>query len=176
MPAFPGPDPYAPLKDLPSFDLTSEDVTEGEQLAEAQRAPANISPQLSWSGAPEGTQSYAVTCYDPDAPTVSGFWHWAVFNLPASLTELPTGFVSDLGNLPEGAVALRNDSGNREFFGAAPPAGHAPHRYIFAVHAVDTDALEIDPDASPTVLGFNLHFHAIGRALLTGWWENTDEA
>ncbi|NLF89938.1 MAG: YbhB/YbcL family Raf kinase inhibitor-like protein [Corynebacterium marinum] len=169
---FPGPDPYAPLKDLPSFPLTSRDLHSGGECAEEQCAPANVSPHLAWSDLPEGTKSLAVTCLDPDAPTGSGYWHWAAFNIPVSVDELPTGAGSreDLGI--EGVVSLVNDAGMRTYYGANPPAGHAPHRYLFAVHAVDVEKLDIDPDSSPTVLGFNLHFHALGRAILWGWYEN----
>ena len=168
---FPGPDPYAPLRDVPSFVLSSTDVVEGDELQEKLRAPESVSPQLAWSGLPEGTKSLVVTCFDPDAPTASGFWHWAAFNIPVEVSELPTnaGAAEDLGI--DGVISLRNDSGERTYFGANPPAGHAPHRYLYAVHAVDVEKLDIDPDASPSVLGFNLHFHALGRAILWGWYE-----
>ncbi|WP_297005917.1 YbhB/YbcL family Raf kinase inhibitor-like protein [uncultured Corynebacterium sp.] len=169
---FPGPDPYRPLTDLPTFTLTSEDLTTGGRLADAQLGGNDISPQLSWSGAPEDTETYAVTCYDPDAPTGSGYWHWAVFNIPASVTSLPTGAGDDeLVGLPEGAVALRGDSGRRGFYGAEPPAGHGPHRYIYAVHAVP-ERLDIPDRSTPAILGFNLNFRATARALLWGWAEN----
>ncbi|WP_276206452.1 YbhB/YbcL family Raf kinase inhibitor-like protein [Corynebacterium striatum] len=90
---FPGPDPYAALADVPSFDITSEDIVDGERLADSLAGDNATSPQLSWSGAPEGTKTYAVTCFDPDAPTASGFWHWSAFNIPADVTELPAGAV-----------------------------------------------------------------------------------
>ncbi|WP_334138642.1 YbhB/YbcL family Raf kinase inhibitor-like protein [Corynebacterium variabile] len=169
---FPGPDPYGPLTDLPTFTVTSEDFTDGGRLAEGQLGGHDISPQLSWSGAPEGTETYAVTCYDPDAPTGAGYWHWAVFNIPASVTSLVAGAGDDeLVGLPEGAVALRGDSDRRGFYGAEPPAGHGPHRYIFAVHAVPR-RLDIPDRSTPTILGFNLNFNASARALLWGWAEN----
>ncbi|AIG64118.1 phospholipid-binding protein [Corynebacterium atypicum] len=169
---FPGPDPYAPLVDVPSFPLTSADIEQGQKLDEAQTSAANVSPELSWSELPEGTKSLAVTCFDPDTPTAAGFWHWAAFNIPADVTGLARGAGEreDLGI--EGAVALRNDGGTRAYVGAAPPAGHGPHRYLFAVHAVDTEKLDIDPDATATVLGFNLNFHSLGRAIVWGWFEN----
>ena len=115
----------------------------------------------------------AVTCFDPDAPTASGFWHWAAFNIPADVAELPTnaGAAENLGI--DGVTSLTNDSGERTHFGAQPPEGHGPHRYLYAVHAVDTEELDIPADATPTVLGFNLHFHAIGRAILWGWQRKT---
>ncbi|MBV7295453.1 YbhB/YbcL family Raf kinase inhibitor-like protein [Corynebacterium sp. TAE3-ERU12] len=172
---FPGPDPYAPLKDLPSFTLTSPDITDGEPIPEANRAPSNVSPELNWSNLPEGTKSLAVTCFDPDAPTAAGFWHWAVFNIPATAT----GLERDAGQensttLPKGAIQLAGDSGIRGHYGANPPANHAPHRYMYAVHAVDVDTLDVPADATPTVLGFNLYFHSIGRAIITPWWETTE--
>lgn len=171
-PRFPGPDPYAPLKDLPSFSLSSTDIRDGEQLAEEQTGAKSISPQLSWSDLPEGTKSLAVTCFDPDAPTASGFWHWATFNIPVDVTELPNGAgKEDLEGVP-GATTLVGDSGQRGFYGAEPPAGHGPHRYLFAVHAVDVEKLDVPADATPTVLGFNLYFHALGRAIVWGWYEN----
>ena len=169
---FPGPDPYAPLAQVPSFSLTSTDLKDGAEIAEEIRAPRSNSPQLAWSGLPEGTKSLAVTCFDPDAPTASGFWHWAAFNIPANMQELPTGAgaAEDLGIA--GVISLRNDSGERTYYGPNPPAGHAPHRYLYAVHAVDTEKLDIDPDSSPAVLGFNLYFHSLGRAVVWGWYEN----
>ena len=88
---FPGPDPYAPLADVPSFELTSKDIVDGERLADTLAGDDATSPQLAWSGAPEGTKTFAVTCFDPDAPTASGFWHWSAFNIPADVTELPAG-------------------------------------------------------------------------------------
>lgn len=169
---FPGPDPYAPLGDVPSFPLTSTDLGNGDKLKEPQLGGNNVSPQLSWSDLPEGTKSLAVTCFDPDAPTASGYWHWAAFNIPVSVTELPTGAGDEtLGGI-DGVVSLKGDSGLRGYYGAQPPEGHGPHRYLFAVHAVDVEKLDIDPDSTPTVLGFNLYFHTLGRSVLWGWYEN----
>ncbi|SDL72104.1 hypothetical protein SAMN04488535_0551 [Corynebacterium mycetoides] len=170
-PRFPGPDPYAPLKQLPAFTLTSTDIVDGERLADTLAGDNAVSPQLAWEGLPEGTKSLAVTCFDPDAPTASGFWHWSVFNIPVDVTELPSGAGSteDLG---VGAVTLAGDSGQKTYYGANPPAGHGPHRYLFAVHAVDVEQLPADEIANPTQLGFNLYFHSIGRAILWGWYEN----
>src|SRR5215204_1111574 len=165
--------PYELLPQLPTFTLTSESVTDGQPLANDQvsgimgAGGSDISPQLSWSGFPEGTRSFAVTVYDPDAPTASGFWHWAVANLPASVTGLPGGAGDkDAPQLPEGAIQLRNDGGFAGYVGAAPPSGHGPHRYFVVVHAVDTDTLDVTADTTPAVLGFNLFFHTLARATL----------
>ncbi len=171
-------DPYDHLPQVPGFTVTSADVSDGEVLplhcvsGVMGAGGQDRSPQLSWSGFPEGTRSFAVTVYDPDAPTASGFWHWAVANIPASVTELP----GDAGNkdapqLPAGAVQLRNDGGFAGFVGAAPPAGHGAHRYFVVVHAVDTEALDVTPDTTPAVLGFNLFFHTLARATLIATYE-----
>lgn len=170
------PDPYAELPKLPTFTVTSTSLTDGGPLANAQvsgimgAGGQDLSPQLSWSGFPEQTRSFAVTVYDPDAPTLSGFWHWAVANLPATVTELPEG-AGDGSMLPGDALTLANDAGLRRYVGAAPPAGHGPHRYYVAVHAVDVEKLELPDDASPAYLGFNLFMHAIARAVIHGTYE-----
>ena len=142
-----------------ALKLTSTDVTDGSTLPDAQvYAKGNTSPQLSWSGAPDGTKSFAVTMYDPDAPTGSGFWHWTVANIPASVTSLPSGAGSGKGGLPQGAVQGRTDFGKAGFGGAAPPPGPA-HRYIITVFAVDIDRLEVTDQDSGAVYGFQLQFH-----------------
>ena len=127
-------------------------------------------PAVEWSGFPDGTRSFAVTVYDPDAPTASGVWHWAVANLPADVTELPAD-AGDGRELPGGAVTLVNDAGMRRYIGAAPPPGHGPHRYYIAVHAVGVDKLDLAEDASPAFLGFNLFQHAIARAVIHATYE-----
>ena len=158
---------------VPEFEVTSKDFAGGGVLPDAQvYAAGNLSPQLSWSGAPAGTRSYAVTCFDPDAPTGSGFWHWSVFDIPADVTELPTGAGSgDFTGLPGSAVHVRNDYGTRDFGGAAPPAGDGPHRYVFTVYAVDQEKLGPDADTSPAAVGFNLRFHTLGRAQVIAEYE-----
>lgn len=167
--------PYDELPPVARFELRSADIADGETLARPQVSGVfgaggeDVSPQLSWSGAPEGTRSYAVTVYDPDAPTASGFWHWAAFNIPAETSELPSG--ASRGGLPAGAVELRNDGGTVGYIGAAPPAGHGPHHYYVVVHAVDVPALEIPADASSALLGFNLFMHTLARATLVPVYE-----
>ena len=168
--------PYDFLPELPSFTLTSADVTEGQPLKNAQvsgimgAGGEDISPQLSWSGFPEETRSFAVTVFDPDAPTASGFWHWAVANLPATVTDLPAG-VGDGSMLPGDALTLCNDAGMRRYVGAAPPAGHGYHRYFVVVHALSVERLDLTEDASPAYLGFNLFMKALARAVIHGTYE-----
>lgn len=154
-----------------TFTLTSNDITDGGVLPDAQvKALGDKSPHLAWSGAPEGTKSYAITCYDPDAPTGSGFWHWTAANIPADVTELATG--ASPKAMPAGSVEGRTDYGTAGFGGAAPPPGHGPHRYIFTVFAVDVEKLDVTPDNSGAVFGFNLHFHTLAKAAITATYEN----
>ena len=163
------PDPYSLLPATASFEVTSTDVTDGQPLKDDQVAEfGNTSPQLSWSGAPEGTKSYTVTCFDPDAPTPSGFWHWALVDLPAEVTTLDTGAGQEGAVLPGNAFMLKNDGGGIGFMGAAPPAGDQVHRYYFVVHAVTEETLGIDASASNAVMSFNLAFKTAGRAILVG--------
>jgi Raf kinase inhibitor-like YbhB/YbcL family protein len=170
--------PYEFLPKLPTFTLTSQSVTDGKPLANDQvsgimgAGGSDVSPQLSWSGFPEETRSFGVTMYDPDAPTASGFWHWAVANLPATVTDLPAGVGDGSGSgFPGDAITLANDAGLKRFIGAAPPPGHGVHRYFIAVHAVKVEKLELDGDASPAYLGFNLFMNAIARAVIHGTYE-----
>ncbi len=170
-----GNDPFARLPEAATFTVTSTTLADGavlppEQMSGIAGVPGgkDISPQLSWSGAPEGTKSYAVTVYDPDAPTGSGFWHWAVADIPATVTELPEGAGDDTGSgLPEGAYQLPNDARVARFMGAAPPAGHGPHRYVFVVHALDVEHIGVPAEATPAYLGFTIAGHILGRAVLT---------
>ncbi|MCQ9367804.1 YbhB/YbcL family Raf kinase inhibitor-like protein [Brevibacterium sp. 50QC2O2] len=170
--------PFARLNDVPRFTVTSTDVAEGAPLALAQASGSmgisggrDESPQLSWTDFPEETKAFAVTCYDPDAPTGSGFWHWVVADIPGTVTELPTNAGNPAADLlPAGVSVFRNDAGEPRFVGAAPPAGHGPHRYFFIVHAL-SEPLNLPEDSSPAFVGFNIFFKSIGRA----WLETTFE-
>ena len=135
-------------------------------------AGGNTSPHLAWSGVPEGTQSFAVTCYDPDAPTGSGFWHWLVLNLPADITELALGAGNSDDRLPEGALQTRTDFGAPGYGGPCPPQGDHPHRYLFTVFAVGEAQLPVDADTMPAVVGFMLNFNTIEKATLMGLYKH----
>ncbi|GLY16806.1 YbhB/YbcL family Raf kinase inhibitor-like protein [Kineosporia rhizophila] len=167
--------PFDRLPQVPAFELSSSAVVEGQPLAPAQMSGAfgipggqDISPDLTWSGAPEGTRSYAVTMYDPDAPTMSGFWHWAVANIPASVTTLPAG-----ADLPAGAVHLPNDARMPQYIGAAPPAGHGPHRYFITVHALDVEDIGVPAEGTPAFLGFTIAGHILARATIVATAETS---
>jgi len=153
------------------FTLRSNDLTDGGTLPHAQvynsfgHSGDNISPHLQWSGAPEGTQSFVITCYDPDAPTGSGWWHWVVSNIPPTTTEIPTG-ASLTPAMSPGCIESRTDYGTPGYGGAAPPPG-APHRYIFTVYALKIPRIDITADTSAAVVGFNCHFNSLAKATLT---------
>ncbi len=131
----------------------------------------NISPALSWKNAPEGTKSFALTVYDPDAPTGSGWWHWQVINIPAAVNKL----VKNAGNpeknlMPKGAVQIVTDYGVEGFGGACPPKGDAPHRYIFTVYALKTEKLDLGSDTPSAIVGYNLNANAIAKASIMSYF------
>jgi Raf kinase inhibitor-like YbhB/YbcL family protein len=168
-----GCDPYGRLAPVPAFTLTSTDVAQGEQLPTPQMSGMfgaggeDRSPQLAWSDFPEETRSFVVTMFDPDAPLPSGFWHWAVVDIPASITELPAGAGAAGGaTLPAGSFQLPNDARLSQYIGAAPPPSDPPHRYYIAVTAVDVDSLDLDKEATPALLYATLSGHTLARALL----------
>lgn len=135
-------------------------------------AGGNKSPHLSWSGAPDGTKSFALSCFDPDAPTGSGFWHWVMVNIPANVSELAL----DAGNaaaglLPPGALQTRTDFGVPGYGGPCPPEGDHPHRYLFTLFAVGIEQLPVEADTMPAVVGFMLNFNTVEKATLMGLYK-----
>ena len=157
------------FSEVPQFTLESADMSGGGSLGAGQynnrAGGANASPQLSWSGFPPETKSFAVTVFDPDAAS-PGFWHWVVFNLPASVTSLDAGAGAVGTRLPGGATTLSNDAGQRGYYGAGPPRGTGPHRYQFIVHAVDVAGLDVGPDATPDELAVALVPHTLALGVL----------
>ena len=166
-----------PLRPAPGGAVVPRDerLLRGRRPAGAQARPQRRQrlPQLSWSGAPEDTRGYAVTCFDPDAPTPSGWWHWTILGIPAEVTELPENAGEAGGaNLPTGAFHVVNDGGDKAYGGAAPPPGDRPHRYFFVVHALDTDDMGIDDSVTPTAASFNTVMHTVARAQVTARFQN----
>ena len=170
--------PYSFLPSVPTFQLNSNDINDGESMSLAQASGImgaggdDISPHLSWSDPPSETKSFVVTCFDPDAPTGSGFWHWIVYDIPPTIRELSEGSGTTCHNaLPEGAKHLKNDAGLFGYVGAAPPSKHGPHRYIFVVHALSIETMPIDKDSSAAVCGFNMFGRTLGRGMITAIYE-----
>ena len=159
------------------FRLTSTDIRAGTRIGNTyvfngmDCTGNNVSPELHWQGAPAGTKSYALTLYDPDAPTGSGWWHWVVYNIPASSSRLPTG-AGDSGKnlLPSGTVQSNGDKGSPGYQGPCPSKGDKPHRYVFTVYALNTDRLDLPTAATAAYVGFNVHGHQLGKATLTAMY------
>jgi Raf kinase inhibitor-like YbhB/YbcL family protein len=158
-----------------SLTLTSASFSDGDYLGPDHVlsepfgfgcAGGNVSPELSWADPPLATRSFAVTCFDPDAPTGSGFWHWVIVNIPPDVTSLAAG--ASRGGLPVGALETRTDFGQAGYGGPCPPEGDHPHRYLFTVHAVSLEALPVETDTSAAVVGFYLHFNTLEKASLMG--------
>ena len=159
---------------MTTFKLSSPDIANGASIAPVFEfdgfgcSGQNRSPVLQWRGAPEGTRSFAVTVYDPDAPTGSGWWHWFVVDLPADTAQLAAHAGAQGGaGLPAPARHIRNDYGAHAWGGMCPPPGDKPHRYIFTVVALDVDRLDIPDDASAALAGFMVHAHTLGQATFT---------
>jgi Raf kinase inhibitor-like YbhB/YbcL family protein len=136
------------------------------RFAEPGVGGTNISPGLAWSGAPEGTQSYAITCFDPDAPTGSGWWHWVVTDIPAEVTSLTEG-----AELPTGSRSWVNDFGYPGWGGPWPPPGPA-HHYVFTVFAVGVDRLDVPDEATSAVARLTLSFNVLGTSAFTAVFRN----
>lgn len=168
--------PPNPLDHLPTppaeLQVTSEDFTDGQPLPEsAGFGFGNTSPQLSWSGAPEGTQSYLLVCHDPDAPVLGGFHHWAVAGIPADVTSLDAGAGAFGAPIGEGAITLENDYGTKDWGGAAPPEGDPAHRYVFTVWALDTVPTGLEPSTSVAKAQFTTLGNVLARGSLTGTYQ-----
>jgi len=151
-----------------SLTLSSNDIAQGEFMAKSQEyngfgcSGGDLSPHLKWSNAPQGTKSFAITAYDPDAPTGSGWWHWQVVNIPKNVTEIATGVGSTKNDIaPKGSMQIKNDYGSRGFGGACPPSGHGVHHYRFTIHALSVETLELPEDASAALAGYMINANTI---------------
>jgi Raf kinase inhibitor-like YbhB/YbcL family protein len=160
-----------------ALTLRSPDIKPGTRIADEQVFSGfgctgkNISPALSWARAPKGTKSFALMVYDPDAPTGSGWWHWVMFNIPASATGLVKGAGDPkAGTAPQGAIQSRTDFGTPGYGGPCPPKGDKPHHYRFMLFALNVEKIDADQNASPALIGFSIHSHTLAKATLTGLW------
>lgn len=163
-------------KTTPPFTLHSQEIKAGATLSEEQVFNGfgchgkNRSPALQWQGTPKGTQSYALTVYDPDAPTGSGWWHWVVFNIPATSQGLPAAIPADGKGLPPGAVQSLTDFGQPGFGGACPPVGDKPHRYRFTLHALKVAKLDLPASSMPALVGFMIHANQLAETSFTAYY------
>jgi Raf kinase inhibitor-like YbhB/YbcL family protein len=156
-----------------SLTLTSKDIAHGKFMSKVQEftgfgcSGGDLSPHLKWSGAPKGTNSFAITAYDPDAPTGSGWWHWQVVNIPKNVTEIATGAGSTKKDLaPQGSMQIENDYGSRGFGGACPPSGHGVHHYRFTIHALSVEKLELPEGASGALAGYMINANTIESSVI----------
>ena len=156
-----------------SLSLSSEDISQGEFMSQAQEFNGfgcngdDLSPHLKWSNAPSGTKSFAITAYDPDAPTGSGWWHWQAVNIPVDVTELATGAGSSKQQkMPQGSMQINNDYGIRGFGGACPPKAHGVHHYRFTVHALSVEKLELPENASGALVGYMINANTIASSTI----------
>jgi Raf kinase inhibitor-like YbhB/YbcL family protein len=161
-----------------SLSLSSNDISQGKHMTKTQEftgfgcAGADTSPQLAWSGAPKGTKSFAITAYDPDAPTGSGWWHWQILNIPVAVTELLAGAGDTKRDLaPEGSLQVENDYGGRGFGGACPPAGHGIHHYRFTVHALSIAILELPENASGALAGYMINSNTLESSTIEALYQ-----
>lgn len=166
----------APLASAGDFTLTSPQIKPGGRLADEQVFNGfgcngnNLSPALQWRNAPADTKSFAITMYDPDAPTGSGWWHWSLYNIPAEITGLAKGVSNNPKALPNGSKQGRTDFGKPGYGGPCPPEGDEPHRYQITVYALKTENIPVTEDASAAMLGFYLHQNLIEKAVLSGFY------
>ena len=164
------PKPYDYLPQEPSFTVTSDDIVDGAPIdlrhVHDSAGGGNASPHLAWTDVPDGTQSFVITCFDPDAPTPSGFWHWCAVDVPGGVRDVARGAGASDATLP-GGFHVPTDMGAASYGGSAPPEGDVPHRYFFVVHAVDVPTLGVDASVTPTVVSFYLAFHTLARATIT---------
>ncbi len=166
------PLPYEMLPKVPGFTVTSDQFEDGDRMPiQTTGEGDNTSPSLKWEGFPEETKSFVVNCFDPDAPTPAGFWHWTVVQLDPEITHLRTDAGRSDESLPEGAFHVRNDGSTFNYMGPMPPVGDRPHRYVFAVHALDTPVVEVDEGASPTAVAFTILGHTIARGTILGTYQ-----
>jgi len=161
-----------------TFTLSSHDITTGEFMSKAQEfngfgcTGEDLSPQLEWSGVPKGTKSFAITAYDPDAPTGSGWWHWQVVNIPLTVTSLATGAGSTKKHLvPKGSMQIQNDYGSQGFGGACPPSGHGVHHYRFTIHALSVEKLELPADASGALAGYMINANTLATSTIESLYQ-----
>jgi Raf kinase inhibitor-like YbhB/YbcL family protein len=161
---------YAARMSLSSPDIKNHGTIGMEYVYKGFGCTGNdISPALTWKNAPKGTKSFAITVYDPDAPTGSGWWHWVIFNIPADVSSLPKNAGDPNANLaPAGSVQSRTDFGTPGYGGPCPPKGDRPHHYHFTIYALDIPKIDADQNASAAFIGFNIHFHTLAKASFVG--------